>query len=374
MINILHIMTRLPVGGVENQLLTVLKQYDREKYAPIVCSLSDKGQIGMEIENEGIEVICINKLRHTFDWSIIRDLYRIIKERNIHVVRTHQYHANFYGRIAAIIAKVPCIIASVHNIYTRDRKLHRRLLNKILGKLTDRVIAVSSAVKEDIVRYDGLREEKIMVINNGIDQGLFVGHDRNGSREEIGIPVDANVIGTVGRLTHQKGQKYLIEAFALVKKKDPKLKLVIAGDGDMRSELEDITRSLGLVHDVLFLGMRRDVPRILSVIDIFVLPSLREGLVNALLEAMAAGKPVIASDIKPIREIIDSSDVGKLVPVGDSSKLAASIEELLNNHSIMEKMGRAAKEHAASVFSIASTIADYTQLFEETLRSKGWNV
>ena len=373
-VNILHIMTRLPVGGVENQLLTVLRQYDKKKFAPLVCSLSDKGQIGREIENEGIEVICINKLKHTFDWKIIKDLYYIIKERHIQVVRTHQYHANFYGRVAAIIARVPCIIASVHNVYTRDRKVHRRLFNKMLGKYTDKVVAVSDAVKKDIVYFDGIPEEKVKVIYNGIEKQLFVDKKRDEMRSALGIPFGSTVVGTTGRIKEQKGQKYLIEAVSILSREYPSIRLLIIGDGPLMEEMKQYADLLNVNGNVIFLGTRRDVPDLLSAIDIFVLPSVWEGLGIALLEAMAAGKPVIASSIGPFREIIDTKDVGLLVPIGDSRKLATSIEELLKNYTVMEKMGRAARERAISVFSIESTVSDYTHLYEDILRSKGWNI
>lgn len=370
MINILHIMTKIPVGGVENQLLTVLRTYDRNKYLPVVCSMSDKGKIGAEIEEEGIEVVCLNKFKRSFDWTIISDLYRLIKERDIKIVRTHQFHANFYGRVAAILARVPCIIASVHNLYNRDKKIHRRVINWILAGLSDRVVAVSSAVKEDIIKYDHINKKKIMVINNGIDKELFNSQDRSTMRKELGIPPDVHVIGTVGRLTYQKGQKYLIEALACLKDKFSKIRLMLIGDGPLKDELKDYTKSLGMDDDVMFLGTRRDVPALLSAIDIFVLPSLREGLVNSLLEAMAAARPVIASDIKPIREIVDSEAVGILVPVKNSEKMATSIEVLLNDRSLADKIGRAARQKVLASFDIKRTVSMYSSLFDEILEQK----
>ena len=212
--NVLHVISALPVGGVENQLCLVLKRYDRARVFPCVCSLSDKGEVGREIEAAGIEVVSLNKLRHGFDWGIVKDLMRVIRQRDIQVVRTHQYHANLYGRLAAWLCRVPCIVPSIHNVYTRDRKVHRRVLNNLLGRISDRVIAVSAAVKDDIMAYDGLSADKITVLYNGVEEDRFAGVDGAGARAVFRIPADAIVVGTVGRLKHQKGQKYLVEAMS----------------------------------------------------------------------------------------------------------------------------------------------------------------
>lgn len=363
-------MSKLPVGGVENQLLTVLSKYDKTRFSPVVCSLADKGEIGKEIEELGIEVFCLNKLNHRFDYSIVKDIYGLIRQRDIAVVRTHQYHANLYGRLAARRAGVPCIIASVHNVYTRDKKIHRRIINRYLARFTDRVVAVSEAVKKDITKYDGLTDDKIEVICNGVDIERFSNLDRDSVRTKLDIEREVPVIGTVGRLTFQKGQKYLLEAVSKLTNKFPGLVLLIVGDGPARDELEHYSETLGIGRNTKFLDVRRDIPELLSVMDIFVLPSLWEGLVNALIEAMAAGKPVIASDIPQIREIINSEDVGLLVPPKNSDAIAQSVELLLNNKETANDLSTAAYERASSAFSIDATVNKYTELFENILRKK----
>ncbi len=369
-INILHVISKLPIGGVENQLLLTLKKYDRSKLNPIVCSLLDKGEIGKEIEEAGIEVISLNKLKHRFDPTIVKDLYRIIKKRDIKIVRTHQYHANLYGRLGAWLAKAPCIIASVHNVYTRDRKLHRRMINRFLSRVSDKVVAVSETVKHDILKYDGLSEDKVTVIYNGIDTARFSHINGNIIRKELKVPFDVPIIGTIGRLTFQKGIKYLIEAVSLVKKRFSKIILIIVGDGPIKDELQNYANTLDLNENVIFTGFRRDIPALLAAMDIFVLPSLWEGLPNALIEAMASGKPVIATDILPIREIMNSEKVGILIPPQNSNAIADSIEFLFHNKDLAETMGNNARERAFSDFNIQTTVNRYTKLFEKILQSK----
>ena len=369
-INILHVISKLPIGGVENQLLLTLKNYDRIKLNPLVCSLLDKGEIGKEIEDAGIEVIALNKLKHRFDRSIAKDIYKLIKTRNVKIVRTHQYHANLYGRLAAWLAKVPCIIASVHNVYTIDRKLHRRMINRFLARFTDKVVAVSEIVKKDILKYDGLREDKVMIIHNGIDTERLLNIDGNVIRSEFNISSDVPVIGTIGRLTFQKGQKYLIEAVSKIKEKFPSIMLLIVGDGPIKDELQNYSKTLGLNKHVIFTGSRRDIPPLLAAMDIFVLPSLWEGLPNALLEAMASGKTIIATDIPPIREIINNEKIGILVPARDSKAMASSIELLLNDKTSAETFCKSAQERAFSDFNITTTVDKYTNLYKDILSNK----
>ncbi|MEW6002430.1 MAG: glycosyltransferase [Nitrospirota bacterium] len=373
-INVLHVIPKLSVGGVENQLLMVLKKYDRERFFPLVCSLSDKGDLGREIEDAGIEVVCQNKLKHRFDWTIVKDIYSLIKHRNIKIVRTHQYHANLYGRLAASMARVPCIIASVHNVYTIDKKIHRRIINRYLARFTDKIVAVSEAVKDDILRFDGLSEDKVTVIYNGIEKERFLNGNGNLIRSELAISLDAPIIGTVGRLTVQKGQKYLLEAISKIKTKFPRIVLLIVGDGPLKEELKGYSKILNISDNVLFLGTRRDIPALLAAMDIFVLPSLWEGLCNSLIEAMAAGKAVVATDIAPIREVLDSKKVGIVIPAEDSDAIAASIETLLQKRSLTEALGRAARERAFFSFDIENTAELYTNLIEDILRKKRWNI
>jgi len=369
--NVLHVISALPIGGVENQLCLILKHYDRTRVDPIVCSLSDKGEVGREIEAAGIEVISLNKLGHWFDWTIVKDLMRLIRQRDVKVVRTHQYHANLYGRIAAWLCHVPCIVPSVHNVYTRDKKIHRRILNNLLGRISDRVIAVSEAVKDDIMAYDGLASDKISVLYNGMEEDRYSGGDGNRVRSEFSIPTDAIVIGTVGRLTHQKGQKYLIAAMPMVLKEFPQADLLVVGDGPAFIELKEDVAQRKIDGRVIFTGSRKDVPALLAAMDIFVFPSLWEGMPNALVEAMAAGKPVIATDIKPNREVLGSENAGLFVPCKDSVELASRIIRLLRNRESALLLGSVAQERALSRFTISGTVGAYTDLFEEVLGRKG---
>jgi glycosyltransferase involved in cell wall biosynthesis len=217
-------------------------------------------------------------------------------------------------------------VPSVHNVYTRDRKVHRRVLNNLLGRVSDRVIAVSGAVKETLWPMMAFQRIKLRSSTTAWKAGL---PELTPRADRSCIPTDAFVVGTVGRLTYQKGQKFLVEAMPMVLKEFPRTVLLIVGDGPAGNELRGLVKQRGIDDRIIFTGSRRDVPEMLAAMDIFVFPSLWEGLPNALVEAMAARKPIIATDIKPNREVLGSEQAGVFVPCEDSAAIAAAIRQLL---------------------------------------------
>ena len=210
----------------------------------------------------------------------------------------------------------------------RDRKINRRLTNKLLSLLADCVVTVSEAVKKDIMKYDMVSEKKIVIIHNGVDASRFLNADGSDLRAEFVLKAGAPVIGSVGRLFIQKGQRYLIEALPILKNDFPDIRLIIAGDGPLLHELESLASRLGVKDNIIFAGTRRDVPEIISLLDVFVFPSVWEGFGNALIEAMSAGKPVIASDIPPVKEITDSGACAIFVPPKDPPAIAEAVKKL----------------------------------------------
>lgn len=371
-INILHIYQNSKIGGVQQQLLSLLKAYNREWFHPIFCCLGPKEEIGKEIEGTGIEFIPLNKLRYNrFSPGIVLELHRLMKKKQIHVVRTHRYRSNLYGRLAAFLAGVPVIIASVHDNYRTDKRPKRRIMNRILSKITDKIVAVSEDVKEDIIRYDSIDPSKIEVIPNGIDVERF-NPEKNTTdiRKEFSLEEDDIVIGFIGRIVPAKGLEYLLNALPYLKEEFKSIKLLIVGEGSLMEELKERAKKNNIFDNILFIGRRRDIPEILASINIFVMPSIAEGLPNALLEAMAMGKPIVTTEVGGIPEIVKNGFNGLLVPPRDTLSLSKAIKELISNDRLAAKLGQAARDLVYDNLSIKAIAQKWQSLYLSILKEK----
>lgn len=351
-LNVLHIFSTLPVGGAEMLMLNIVKNIDRGVFDITICCLGEKGVIGEQIEVLGVEVISLKcKKIGGFNLSLILRLRDFIKERGFDIVHTHMYHANLYGRIAAWVVDVPVIFSSVHNIY-RKRKLHRMLINYLLSKITDRIFVATPAVFEDVRRYDRVSAEKIEVLPYGIDTDSFTKkYDRNIIRENLGLSPEDYVIGNVARLEEAKGQRYLIEAIRILQDRGIKTKCLIIGSGSLEKELKELTINNKLDDTVIFPGTRQDLPEIFSVMDVFVFPSLWEGLPLALLSAMAAGVPVIATHAGGIKDVLVDNRNGIVVPQSDPSAIAEAVKRLMSDEKLRKSLTEEAKKNIEEYYS-----------------------
>ena len=365
-LSILYVIPTLPVGGAEQHVLSIIRGIDRTRFEAMVCSLGAKGEIGAEIERLGTEVLSLNRMRHKrWDFRIVADVRRLIKIRGIDIVHTHLYHANTYGRIAARLAGVKGIVATVHNVYFAT-KLKRRCLNHWLAGFTDRIIAVSEAVKDDIVRYDWVPPQKVAVIPNGIDIRAFDRPvDRQAIRRQLGIAPDDVVIGSVSRLERQKGQADMVSAFHRLARTYPDIRLVVVGDGSLRPALERQVADAGLARRVIFTGFRRDIVELLSGMDLFVSASLWEGQGVSVLEAMAARLPVVATRVGGTVEVVEDGVTGMLVPPSDAAALAAACETLAFDRVRSRALGDAGRARVESRFCGEAMIRRIEAIYEE---------
>ncbi len=365
--NILHVVSRLPVGGVENMIMKVVSEYDKSRFNASICCIKEGGAVAEDLIRSGYRVDILNKMKsRSAGWDAVTAVYHILKRDNIHIIRTHQYHANLYGRLAGILARVPVIIPSFHNIYVSpdQPKLHRRIFNHILSYFSSALVAVSSAIASDIMRYDRVCPKKIKVIHNGIKLDNFDSAlSKNEARKLFNLPEDTILIGAVGRLTPQKGQRYLIEALSEINN----TAVAIAGDGPLINELKNLATRLNV--NCIFTGkLHHDkIPLFLRAADIYCIPSLWEGMPSALVEAMASGLPIIASDILPHKEVLN--DAGIFVPSEKAATLAEKIRQLIRDPSLRDSLAQKAKERSR-IFSIKHTVKSYENLYEEILRKK----
>lgn len=291
---------------------------------------------------------------NAFRFSVLSRLVQILKEHNVDVLHCHGHKATVYGAIAATLAGTPVVLAHVHGL-GRSRNLRRRLTNLLLFQRIQRIICVAHTVKEDVLRSNWrLPAEKVAVLENSVDYQRFadVSISKTDAKQRLGVPAEAFVFGTVGRLAPTKGLPYLIEAFGKVKKQKPSAHLVLLGDGPCRAELEQQASSIACHDSVHFLGHRSNIEQLIRGMDVFVLSSVAEGMPRAILEVMAAGIPCIATAVGGIPEIMSSPDVGRLVPPKDAAALAEAMMSFANapaQHLI--SLAEKARERVHSHFS-----------------------
>lgn len=367
-INVLQLITGLDIGGAERLLLSTARRLNSNKYRIIVCYLKGKGSLLEDFKRFGISVIGLG-MRNRLDFTALFKLVKLIKKERIGLVHTHLIHAHIIGRIAAKLAGVPIIISTEHNLYNRGRKyLLLNLIDRITTRFTDRMVAISEAVKDSIVESGRIRASRVSVIYNGIDTNEF----KRISIKREGFPINPapSVVGMVARLDSQKGHRYFLEAASQVVKDIPGVKFLVVGDGPLKEKLRTQTTKLGLSKDVIFTGPARDIPQILDTLDLFVLPSLWEGLPSVILEAMAAGKPVVATAVGGIPEIVKDGQMSLLVPPRDPDALAQAIIKLLQNKELAQRMGQAGRRWVKDHFTIDKTVAQTEEIYDSLITQK----
>jgi glycosyltransferase involved in cell wall biosynthesis len=309
-----------------------IKALPPDRYRSTVCYLSGRPDGRNELHHIASDVKYLQFGKRYLKYFlpvVISRLCDIIKSEQVQIIHCHRHRATVIGTMAAGFCGKPCVISHVHGL-SRTRSKKRYLTNWVLLRKVARIIAVSDSVRLDVLNTNrALPPDKVVTVRNGLNISSIDGVNitRDEVRMRLGITGNETVFGTVGRLTPTKGQSYLIEAFAEVVGKIPASRLVIVGDGPLYGKLQKQVEDLNLWTKVFFTGYRNDVRELLRGFDVFILPSIAEGLSIALLEAMASRLPVVASRVGGIPEVLDS-DCGRLVPARDPGSLARVMEEL----------------------------------------------
>ena len=352
-IKIIYIITRLNIGGAETMLFDLASRLNPERFEVKVATVVGDGPLVQNFREAGIEVSLFEK-RGKIGLGLIWKLWRYLRREKPEIVHTHLFGGDTWGRIAAIFARVPVIVSTEHNT-NLDEGWAKRKIKKFLSFFTKKIVAVSEAVREYSVSRDRIKAKKITVILNGIDILKFSAAEK----ERFSNPP---VIAVIGRLDEQKGHKYLFEALNLIKM--IQWVLWVVGDGSLKNNLELLAKDLNLRERIIFLGARRNVAEILGQIDIFVLPSLWEGLGLAVLEAAAAGKPIVASRVGGIPEIISDGETGILVEPKNVKSLADGLEHVLLGTAEAKEMGERVREVVREKFSVGQMVEKYEQLYQ----------
>lgn len=380
-IKVLHIITRLDKGGsAENTLLTVsLLNKEEFKVTLISGHTNDPDkEIASFITQKNLDYFLmpelVRKISPLKDIKAFFKIYHFIKKQGFDIVHTHTSKAGMLGRWAAKLAGVKIIVHTPHGhiFYGYFGWFKTKLfiyLERLTGPLTDKIITLTQRGKEEHVKYRIARPDKFVPIYSGIDVGKFVDFhaDAVKEKEKLNIPLDVPVIGTVTRLAPVKGNQYLIASLPEVVKLFPTLKVLIVGDGSERGKLERYVKKLSLLENVIFLGICKDVRGILNTFDIFVLPSLNEGMGRCMLEAQALGVPVVATKVGGIPEVVRDSIGGILVPPRNPEAMAEAIINLLKNKSLRDNMSEEAKRWVGHRFSAGAMVEKISDLYKELI-------
>jgi glycosyltransferase involved in cell wall biosynthesis len=361
---VLHIIPTLDRSGAEKQLALLAAHLSREEFDPHVCVLTRSGPYEEDLKERGVPVTIIGKLLKIDPAAFLR-LKRHVAGLRPDLVHTWLFAANSYGRAAALSAGVRRIVAAERCV-DPWKVWHELAIDRWLARRTDRIVVNSSGVRDFYVRH-GLPDEKFVVIPNGIGALPASGLSRDELLAELGLPINARLIGAVGRLWPQKRIKDLIWAADLLKVIREDVHLLIIGDGPHRRRLEQFRRQVRIEDKVHFLGHRSDVSRLVPHFDLLWLASEYEGLPNVVMEAMMAGVPVVATDISGNRDLIVPGETGYLVPVGDRAALARQANKLLDDRDLAKRLGEAGKHRALSDFSVERMVEAHVKLYRDLL-------
>ena len=334
----------------------------------------------VELKRSMIEHISLG-MKSCFDGRVLPRLFRLMRTYRPDIVQTHGFRADLWAGIAAKLAGIPLFVASIRN---NDWECFRTeqsfpaaqgamLLSKLSTSLADTLIAVSEGVRSHLVDVQHISPNRVQVIPNGVDMERLSMQRPHPSilRQDLGLSPNAVLVGTLAIMKPRKGLTYLIEAAQMVLARHPQTVFLLAGDGPDYPHILQQVKNAGLENRFQLLGYRSDALAILDALDLYVQPSLFEGLPRSILEAMALGKPVVATDIGGSREAVEHRKTGLLVPAKDSTALVEAIGQLVSSSSLRKSMGEAGKHCIQSRFNARVNAKAHETLYRELLEVKG---
>jgi len=383
-LNVLLLNTQMEAAGAQKAMLelarglkqrghpvTVVTMYDKDSYVPLFEEQYNLDIIDLEMKQPGERNLL------TQAWRFVRGLrlYRLMRAQRPQIVQTFSHYSNILGPLIAWLARVPVRVSS-QRMSLKDYPAWLLYLDRIVANsfLTHKMVAVSEGTRRFSIEEEGIRSDKLVTIHNGINVERFSidlsPKAEQNLRQALRLEPDSLIILTVARLHPQKGHKYLIEAIPRILRDFSQARFLFVGEGELTEELKAQVRGADLEKYVRFLGVRQDVPQLLAISDLFVLPSLWEGLPNSVLEAMAAGVPVVATYVDGTPEIIDDGDTGLLTPPADPVALEQAIRRLLKDESLQTSIAKAAKKHVERKFSRDANTIAFIDLYQSLLDAR----
>ncbi len=362
-VNLMQITHDLRIGGLQQVVVNICRSVDREKFNVSVLCLRERGQYVNELEQIGIKVLSLPQRKSGTDYLSFLKVAEVLKREQIDVIHTHNTQPLIDGTIGALLSGVGTVVHTDHARTFPDKRRYMAA-EWLMSKFVYKIAGVSEHTCRNLIQYEKIDPRKVMVIRNGIDDSKYeIQIDEIKKRKTLALPDTGPVVGIGARLIRGKGIEYLLEAMPEIIKVFPNVSLVIAGEGPFEEDLRRRCFDLQIDRNVFFLGPRMDIPELLKLFDLYVLPSLSEGLPMGLLEAMASGCPVIATNVGGIPSAISNGLSGSLIPPMDSGALASEVISLLSNPELMKHYSDNARVIFKKNFGAHYMTRTYEQLY-----------
>jgi glycosyltransferase involved in cell wall biosynthesis len=362
-----HVLSTFELGGMERVALDLAVGLRERGGRASVIAFAPEGPIEREMRAANVPCFALSRQHRGYDVRLMLRLRQLLREQKINVVHTHNRLAMVYGAVAGRLAHCG-VVHTKHGL--NPASLRQRVLRRATGELVDHFVAVSTTTASDALSDKEVDARRLSVIPNGIDLRRFTlsPEARTAVRKELAIGEGALVIGTVGRLSPEKDQATLIRAAEPLLGEQSRLLLV--GDGPEAERLRALASALPHGRFVHFLGERSDVPRVLGAMDLFVLSSITEGLPLAILEAMAAGLPILATPVGGIPEVVRTRVSGYMFPVGQAGALRTLLDAMRRDRAEIRRMGDEARRAAQTLYSRDTAVERYVATYESARRAR----
>lgn len=373
-LKVIHVIGGGEFGGAEQHILELLARFPAGEIDPKVIAFYD-ARFAQTLRERGVKVHVVKGIRR-FDLRLLTALKRLFLAERPHIIHTHGVKANFFGRLAARWSGFPRLVTTVHSVlrYDYPHPVAYTLaswMDRSTRRFSLRFIAISGAVRDYLLR-EGVPPERIRLVHHGIDASRFY---RPEAREEVrtqwGLGGEHFAVGMVGRLVKVKGAEVFVDAAAALARRHDDARFVLVGDGPERAAIEEHIRRLGLEDRFVLAGFRQDIPECLAALDCFVSASFFEGLGLSVLEAMAAGVPVVATAVGGVLDFLSDGENGLLVPAGDPERLAGALAAMIEDPALRCRLVARARADVVEKFSFDRMAAETAAVYRELLSSSG---
>ena len=363
-IRILYIALEMDLGGLQRVLNLLIRRIDRNKFTPYLCCLDRGGIFAEELEAGLVKTYVLHRKPGPLDMKLLINLYKILKENKIDIIHS-QNGCTLYAAVAGRFAGVKGIVHTDHGRLVPDKKT-AILEDRLFSFFIHRFVGVSEDLTEYLKTRVKINKKRLITIVNGVDVSRFrpfSEESRRKSRSLLGLRDDEKILGTVCRLDPIKNLEFLIQCMPVILRQLPHCKLLIVGEGPIKDELIECVKKLGLASKVIFTGRLNNVEDVYPAFDLYACTSLSEGTSMTILEAMASGLPIVASDVGGNRRLVDESN-GIVFPLHDQRAFTEGAIRLLTEPGLSEKMGWKSRDKVERFFGLDKTVREYEALYQ----------